>query len=70
MMENKIPDTPTAETPELTLYRCPVCGKVMAELIATDVNGWMRCSYNHRTTYRNGIPVQTTKNGSPIWEAS
>ena len=69
-MEDRITDTTTAETPELTLYRCPVCGKVMAELITTDVNGWMRCSYNHKTTYRNGVPVQTTKNGNPIWEAS
>ena len=69
MME-RIPDTTTAETPEPTPIRCPVCKKVMAVLIAPGMTGWIRCGYNHKTTYRNGVPVQTTKNGNPIWEDS
>ena len=69
-MENRATELTNDDATELTLIRCPVCGKVMAELITTDVSGWIRCCYNHRTTYRNGIPVRTTKNGNPIWEAS
>ncbi len=42
----------------------------MAAIIAPEMTGWLRCCYNHKTTYRNGVPVQTTKNGNPIWEAS
>ena len=69
MMENRLPDMTTAEVPEPTPIFCPVCKKIIGAIVAPDMTGWLRCSYNHKTTYRNGVPVQTTKNGNPIWAA-
>ena len=63
-------DTEKTEAPELTLIRCPVCGKVMAAINAPDMTGWLRCCYNHKTTYYRGLPVETTKGGNTIWQAS
>ena len=57
------------ETPDETLYRCPVCNKIMAGISSPGMTGWLRCYYKHKTIYRAGVPVLTTKNGNTLWQA-
>jgi len=69
-MNHKGNDNKAEQIPEPTLFRCPVCKKPMAAISTPELTGWLRCCYNHKTTYRNGIPIETTKNGNPIGTAS
>lgn len=67
MNEDNVNETLNDEEP-VYLYpiRCPVCGVLMAQTVASIIDGWMCCRNKHKTIYRDGAVIRTTKYGFPV----